>query len=120
MSARPVVCCEPVGLDQVSRWRRPDVTQQNPSTVRRDLQARLRQVQLIELNLTPVEIAVFGPNPDPETIEALRYRTERVLKQLAQLYPQPKRRQRQLRQSVPGGLLTAAQPPPGSVSPSSS
>jgi hypothetical protein len=59
--------------------------------------------------LTPVEIEVFGANPAAETIEAFRYRTERVQKLLAQLYPQPKRRQRKPRQPAPDGLKTAAQ-----------
>src|SRR5262245_4120187 len=61
------------------------------------------------MTLTPLEVAVFGPEPGLETIEAFRYRCERVQKQLAQLYPQPQRRRRQPRANVPGGLLTAAQ-----------
>src|SRR5262245_46179825 len=59
--------------------------------------------------LTPVEIAVFGPEPNLEEIEAFRYRTARVQEQLARLYPQPKRRQRKPRPPVPDGLKTAAQ-----------
>ena len=84
-------------------------------TVRRGLQVRWpissrlgparAQVQMIGLNLTPVEVAVFGSNPAPDTIEAFRYRYERVQR----LIPQPKRRRRQPRLSIPGGLLTTAQ-----------
>src|SRR5262245_61382569 len=61
------------------------------------------------MTLTPLEVAVYGHNPALETIEAFRYRCARVQKQLARLYPQPQRRRRQPRTSVPGGLLTAAQ-----------
>src|SRR5262245_41624015 len=61
------------------------------------------------MTLTPLEIAVFGPEPNLEEIEAFRYRTERVQKLVGQLYPQPKRRQRKPRQPAPDGLKTAAQ-----------
>ena len=57
--------------------------------------------------LTDLEIAVFGPRPNLETIEAFRYRCMHTQKLLAQLYP--KRRRRKPHASVPGGLLTAAQ-----------
>src|SRR5262245_10387422 len=57
------------------------------------------------MSLTDLEIAVFGPRPNSDTIELFRYRCERAQRLLFQ----PKRRQRKPRQSPPGGLLTTAQ-----------
>ena len=55
---------------------------------------------MIGLNLTPVEVAVFGSNPAPDTIEASRYRCERVQRLILAQWPQPKRRRRQRKPSL--------------------
>lgn len=60
---------------------------------------------LADLNLTPVEVAVFGSRPAPEAIEAFRYRSGHARRLIqarwpqffqsqSQPQPQPKRRQR--------------------------
>src|SRR5262245_38119973 len=93
------------GLDQVSRWSRPSMTSP-PLAENRSAGALMAACGM---TLTPLEIAVFGPEPNLEEIEAFRYRTAHVQKLVAQLYPQPKRRQRKPRPLVPDGLKTSAQ-----------
>jgi hypothetical protein len=61
------------------------------------------------MNLTPVEVAVFGPNPAFETIEAFRYRWGCAQELIRARWPQPKRRQRQPSPRPPDGLRTQAE-----------